>query len=110
MRREQQDERRRPCSLARAMDGDRRWRRMCSPGWMRRKQQDERRRPCSLARARDGWGSARAAVAEDVPARMRRKQQDERRRPLLARARDGWGSTAAAAAAAGGQTDEEGSG
>ncbi len=33
---------------------------------MRRKQQDERRRPCS----RDGWGSAVAAVAEDVVTRM----------------------------------------
>jgi hypothetical protein len=41
------------------------------------------RKKC-VGRERDGWGSAQAAVAEDVLTRMRRKQ---RRR----RSRDGWG-------------------
>ncbi|EEC83760.1 hypothetical protein OsI_29651 [Oryza sativa Indica Group] len=61
-------------TLARAMDEDRRrrrrrWRRMCSPvtrmdagGSSRR---NDGARP---ARWRDGWGSAQAAVAEDVTA------------------------------------------
>uniref|UniRef100_A0A0E0LQ83 Uncharacterized protein n=1 Tax=Oryza punctata TaxID=4537 RepID=A0A0E0LQ83_ORYPU len=60
MRRKQQDERWRPCSLARGMDGDRcRWR------WqrMRQKQQDERRRDlCLLAGRMGNWGSAKAYV------------------------------------------------
>uniref|UniRef100_A0A0E0K8J0 Uncharacterized protein n=1 Tax=Oryza punctata TaxID=4537 RepID=A0A0E0K8J0_ORYPU len=61
MRRKQQDERRRPCSLARGMDGDRRRRR-----W-RRMRQDERQMGigsggggggCGMTS--DGWGWAQA--------------------------------------------------
>jgi hypothetical protein len=57
------------------------------------------------ARAMDGWGSAQAAVAEDVLTRMRRKQHDERWRPARRRLAGWMGIGGGGGGGGGGQTD-----